>query len=230
MRGAIRAMLAPLAAVLRNRDIRRLELAWAASNVGGWGYIVAVSVFAYEQGGVGAVGLVHFVRLLAGASAAPFLAVLADRHSRKLVMLAAHCVGGSALLLAALATTAGRPLLVYGLVMCPFEIAHSPFRPAQAALVPSLARGPEELTAANAVASTIESGGVFVGPALGGLLLAVTSPGATLAAAGALFVSSSLLIARINEPARTEEAADADEPRGSWRAFARSPGRVGCAC
>ena len=204
-------MLAPLAAVLRNRDIRRLELAWAASNVGGWGYLVGVSVFAYEEGGVGAVGIVHFVRLLAGASAAPFLAVLADRHSRKLVMLAAHCICGAALLLAALATTAGTPLLVYALVVC-FEIAHSPFRPAQAALVPSLARGPEELTAANAVASTIESGGVFAGPALGGLLLAFTSPGVTLAAAGALFLSSSVLIVRIDEPSRADEEPHDEEP------------------
>jgi MFS family permease len=203
-------VLGSLTAVFRNRDIRRLELAWAASNVGGWGYLVGVSIFAYDEGGVGAVGLVHFVRLLAGASAAPFLAVLADRKSRKLVMLGAHCIGGSALLLAALATTAGTALLVYALVVC-FEIAHSPFRPAQAALVPSLARGPEELTAANAVASTIESGGVFAGPALGGLLLAFTSPGATLAAAGTLFLSSSVLITRIDEPPRAEEPAEEEE-------------------
>ena len=56
-------------------------------------------------------------------------------------------------------------------------IATTPFRSSQAALTPSLARTPEELTAANAVASGVESIAVFAGPALAGVLLAVASTG-----------------------------------------------------
>ncbi len=48
------------------------------------------------------------------------------------------------------------------------------FRPAQAALLPSLARTPEELTAANAVATTIEGVAIFFGPGIGGILLGVS--------------------------------------------------------
>src|SRR5205085_565483 len=72
--------------------------------------------------------------------------------------------------------------------------------PAQAALLPSLARTPTELTAANVTSSTIESLGLFVGPAIGGVLLAVTSAGVVfLATAGAALLSA-LLIARITAP------------------------------
>ena len=124
-------------------------------------------------------------------------------------MLVSHAAGGVALALAALAASAESPLLVYALVVG-FELAHSPFRPAQAALVPSLARTPEELTAANAVASTIQSVGMFAGPALGGLLLAATDPAVTLGAISGFFLLSSILIALLDEQPR-EAAAEGRE-------------------
>ena len=49
--------------------------------------------------------------------------------------------------------------------------AASAFRPAQGARTPPLADTPEELTAANGAASTLESLSFFVGPALGAFLL-----------------------------------------------------------
>ena len=87
------------------------------------------------------------------------------------------------------------------------------FMPAQSAITPTLARTPEELTAANVTASTIESVGVFLGPALGGLLLAATSPGVVFAATAVTYLWSALLVARIQ--------ADRPEPSAAQEHLAR---------
>ena len=71
------------------------------------------------------------------------------------------------------------------------SVVATAFRPAQMALLPSLATHPGELTAANVASSTLESVGTFLGPALGGLLLAVSSPEVVFAANGASFLSTS---------------------------------------
>ena len=44
--------------VFRNRDLRRLQLAWIGSIIGNWAYLVALVVYAYDQGGPTAVGIV----------------------------------------------------------------------------------------------------------------------------------------------------------------------------
>ena len=75
------------------------------------------------------------------------------------------------------------------------------FRPAQAALLPALARTPTELTAANVTSSTVESLGLFVGPAIGGLLLAVTSAGTVFIATAVAALVSASLVARIKAEA-----------------------------
>ena len=72
--------------VFRNEGLRRIELAWAASIVGTWAYGIAVIVYAYEQGGATAVGVVGLARWLAAAVASPFAAILGDRYDRRWVM------------------------------------------------------------------------------------------------------------------------------------------------
>jgi MFS family permease len=89
-------------------------------------------------------------------------------------------------------------------------------RPTQSALLPQLARTPEELTAANLVLTTIESSGIFLGPAIGGLLLAATNTETVFAAASVAFLVSGLLVAGIKVEAAPERAA---EEGGFFREF-----------
>ena len=55
----------------RNRNLRWLELAWSASIVGHWAFLVAVSVYAFEQGGARAVGLIFLLRLVPAGIVSP---------------------------------------------------------------------------------------------------------------------------------------------------------------
>lgn len=188
---------AAFVAVLANPQLRTLELSWTFAIVGHWAYTVAVSVYAYNAGGSGAVGLVFALRLFAAALVSPFAGMLGDRYPRERILLASAVTRvvlmGAA---AACAFADVQPAVVYALAVAA-AIATSPFRSAQAALTPRLATTPAELTAANAVVSTIESLAVFVGPALAGFLLAVTSAGTVFTVNAAFLVVSALCVTRL---------------------------------
>ena len=83
--------------VFASAPLRRLQLAWAGSVLGGWAYLVALGVYAYDEGGAAAVGLVGLIRMIPAAIAAPFTASLADRFSRVTVMVASDAVNGAAM-------------------------------------------------------------------------------------------------------------------------------------
>ncbi|MGH3033415.1 MAG: hypothetical protein ACRDON_02520, partial [Gaiellaceae bacterium] len=132
--------------VFRNPGLRRLELAWASSITGEWASAVALGVFAYRSGGAAAVGLVGVIRFIPAAVAAPFAALLGDRFRRERVMLVADMTRAVAMAGAAAAVLLDTPAgLVYALAGL-VSLVSTAFLPAQAALLPSLARTPEELT------------------------------------------------------------------------------------
>jgi len=95
--GRLRESLRAFGEAFRNPAIRRLELAWAGANLGTWAYSVGVAVFAYEQGGAKAVGIVGFGRWGAAALLSPWLALVADRYPRRRVMVGADTVRVAAL-------------------------------------------------------------------------------------------------------------------------------------
>jgi MFS family permease len=209
LRGRLGESLQSFRAVFQNPNLRRLQLAWAGSIIGHWAYGIALAVYAYEQGGATAVGVVGLVRMLPAAIAAPFMATLADRYPREWIMLASDVTRLFAMAAAgAVALSDGPAAAVYALGSLE-AIMRTAFQPAQSAITPTLARTPQELTASNVTSSTIESVGVFLGPALGGLLLAATSPGVVFAATAVTYLWSALLVVRIRaerpEPTAVQE-------------------------
>jgi MFS family permease len=186
--------LGSLARVFGNPGLRRLELAFLGSTMGHWTFVVALSVYAYEQGGTTAVGIISVLRLLPAAIASPFLATLADRYRRERVMMLTDLTR-AALMVAAAAVIAsdGPAIVVYALVILT-NVIHVVFRPAQAALLPGLARDPAELSAANVVASTFDAVSTFAGPAIGGIILAFTNVQAVFAFNALWFIASAAML------------------------------------
>jgi MFS family permease len=189
-----RQLVATLASAGRNPDIRRVELAWGAAIAAEWAHFVALGVFAYEEGGTSAVGIAGLVRLLPAAIVAPFAASLGDRFPRERFLLAMMLVGAAALGGSAVAFAAGTDVLVYAFAAL-LGLAVTLIRPALQALLPSLARTPQELIASNGATSTIESLGTLVGPLLAGVLVSVADAGLVFAAgAGALLLAAASLL------------------------------------
>jgi len=213
--------------VFRNPGLRRIELAWAASILGTWAYGIAVVVYAYEQGGATAVGVVGLARWVAAAIASPFAAILGDRYDRRWVMASSDIARAVLIAGAALAVFADAPAIVVYVIAGGVSVVATAFRPAEAALIPSLARTPEELTAANVAASTIESVGIFGGPAIGGVLLAAAGTGVVFLVTGGAMLWSAFLIARIRPGVEVEETGERepvsvlDELLAGFRAIAR---------
>ncbi|MGZ4257821.1 MAG: MFS transporter [Gaiellaceae bacterium] len=175
LREQLRESSAALREVYRNPGLRRLQFAWAGSIVGSWAYTVALIVYAYNAGGTSAVGLVGLIRWLPSAVASPIASVLGDRCRRVLVMLSADLLRAAALGGMAACVLLNAPTATVYVLAAFVAVVSTAFQPAQAALLPALARTPEELTAANVSSSTLESLGFCAGPALGGLLLAVST-------------------------------------------------------
>lgn len=200
-----------IASVLRNRSLRRLNLALVGSVIGDWAFSVAISVYAYNNGGATALGIISVVRYLVMAVLAPLLATLADRFDRRLVMFGADAVRVVLVFAsAAIVEFDGPELPVYALSVLT-GIAGMVFRPAQAAILPSLAQDPSELTAANVVSSTINSIGFFVGPAVGGLLLAVADIGAVFAFNALTFVWSAIMVLGVRPVTRSADGTETSD-------------------
>jgi MFS family permease len=202
-------VLASLGSVARNPDIRLAELAWGAAIAAEWAHFVAFGVFAYGEGGAAAVGIAGLVRLLPAAIVAPFAASLGDRFPRERFLLGMTLVGSAALGGSAVAFFAGAEVLVFAFAAL-LGLAVTLIRPALQALLPSLARTPEELIASNGATSTIESLGTLLGPLLAGVLVSLADAGLVFAVgAGALLLASLLLLrVRVEDGIGLVSAAD----------------------
>jgi MFS family permease len=206
--GQVREAASAFAEVFRNQGLRRLNLAFAGSVVGDWAYAVAVSVYAYSEGGATAVGVLGVVRYLAMALIGPFTSTLADRHDRRRLMVNTDILRFVLVVVAAAAIAADKsPIVVYAIAVGT-SVAGTAFRPAQAALLPKLATHPSQLTAANVVSSTIESVGFFVGPAIAGLLLAVTDIEVVFAFNALTYLWSAAMVRGLQVPADERSTAE----------------------
>ena len=163
--------------VFRNPNLRRLQLAWVGSVAGQYSFAIAIAIYAYRHGGAGAVGVMALIRTIPAAVLAPFRLCRGDRFREERVMLVSDVLRAAVVGAMTLAVFADAPAVLVFALAALSPIVATAFHPAQAALLPKLARSPEELTAANVSSSTIESVSAFAGPALGGIVLATWGSG-----------------------------------------------------
>ncbi len=218
----MRESASAFSAVFSNRSLRRLQLANASSIIGGWAYVVALAVFAYRVDGAYAVGLLAAARWVSGGIAAPLAGVIGDRFPRVRVMIASDLVRALTLAAMALAVFADAPVSRCLRPRLVATLSATPFGPAQAALLPQLARSPAELTAANASTSAVDNVGSFLGPALGGLLVARRPTSRSSSSSRPLlYASSALVVAAIRHREQVDRGTEEDEGGGLREAARR---------
>ena len=203
-----------------NPDLRRVQLAFAGFTAVEWATWIAMMVYAYDHGGATAAGLVALAQLAPAVVFAPYAGALGDRHPRARVLAAAYAAQAASMAATAVVLVAGGPPgLAYGGAVL-VTLAVTVTRPTQAALLPELARSPDELTAANVIAGWAEATCVLIAPALAGVLLGVSGPGAVFgvcAAVAGLCVLAVAPLAR-RTPARSGLVLDDGLDHGSVRA------------
>ena len=224
--GRARQVLGALGSALRNPNVRRAELAWGAAIAAEWAHFVAFGVYAYDVGGPAAVGLAGLIRLLPAAIVAPFAASLGDRFPRERFLLALTLIASLALGASAIGFFADVESLVFAFAAL-LGFAVTLIRPALQALLPSLARTPEELIASNGATSTIESLGTLVGPLIAGLLVSVADAGIVFATGAAAFFVAALLLVAVRVEDRVSLIAPDEDARkalaAGFGAIARMP-------
>ena len=168
LQGRARGSLRGIRAVTENRGLRRVVVAYAGFNVGEWATWIAILVYAFERGGAAEAGIVAFAQLVPATIVGPLAAGLGDRFPRERVLLLSYLAQAGAMAATATALLVGAPApVVYGLAAVT-TTSLTLTRPAHGSILPSLARTPTELTAANVVSGTIQNLSILVAPLLAG--------------------------------------------------------------
>src|SRR6266704_1266875 len=170
---------------------------------------IAMLVFAYKRGGTAVASLVAVAQLVPAAVVAPVAASLADRRSPLFLLAGGYLVQAAAMAGTAAAIGAGSPLAAYAASVVA-ATAVTTTRPAQSALIPSLAATPDQLTAANVVAGWLEAAGAAAAGLLVGVLISLAGVGSVFAVCAGLGLVATLLVAglRVAGLAGAEQGTD----------------------
>lgn len=181
----------------RDANLRRLQGAWVASITGYWCAGVALAVSSYLRDGSRGLALLAVARFVTPALVGPVGGTLSDRFPRRRVMVTCDLFRAASI--GALAITGIRQTAAVLYVLAALmAVMQTGFRTAQAALLPVVSPGPKVLEAANLIATSSEGVGIFLGPALGGVLLGSLGVGAAFGFAALTFLWSAALVTRVD--------------------------------
>jgi MFS family permease len=213
-----------LRAVLTNAGLLRIVTGWSCGIAGDTALLVAILIIAFQQGGPLAVGVFGAVRIAPSIIAGPLLAGPASRLHPTRLLLSVQLIRAIAAVAAVGVIVAGGSLPALFLANAVGATAGALVRPSQSAALPSLARTPGELVAANVALSTCEGLGAFAGPLLAGILVAVSGPLAAAVAGTVLFGLATLSMVGLGSSADDEAEAAAEQRAREALAESRAAG------
>ena len=214
-----RSSLRALTDVFANRDLARLVLAYGAFTFAGWAFVIALSVYAFHHGEIWAVGIAAAARQFAGALASPFSGLIGDRFSRRLVLVVSALLGTIIVGICAYAVYAHWPSGVVYALGALSTVAVSPYVPAEGALLPQVARTPQELSAANVAHNQASNLGFLAASLATGVLMSAISLESAFLAAVAAGSMASLLLFTLRKDVPPRYELD-EKPSGMLRELA----------
>jgi MFS family permease len=186
-----------------NRDFRYLWLGQVVSQMGDWFDTIAVYTIALRlTGSSRSVALIMVARFLPTVVLGPLSGVVADRFSRRSIMIASDIIRAIVVLGFLFVRRPDQMWLVYLLTV--LQLAFSSFfEPAKTAAIPSIVSD-RELVPANAIAAVTWSAMLTLGAALGGFVAGWFGTDAAFILDSLTFVVSALLISVVRLPKRAK--------------------------
>jgi MFS family permease len=184
-----------------NRNFRQLWLGQVVSQLGDWFDTIALYALLLRLTGSGrAVGLLLVARFLPSFIVGPLSGVVADRFSRRHVMIVSDILRAIVVLGFLLVRRPEQVWLVYALTI--LQLVFSTFfEPAKTAVIPSIVSGRELLTA-NAISSVTWSVMLTLGAAFGGVVTGWFGTDAAFILDSLTYLASALLVASVRFPRR----------------------------
>ncbi len=185
----------------RNSNFRQLWLGQVVSQLGDWFNTIAVYTIILQLTGSGRdIGLLLVARFLPSFIFGPISGVLADRFSRKSIMIVSDLLRAGVVLGFLFIRRADQLWMVYALTVVQLGLSTF-FEPAKTAIIPSIVSD-RELVAANAISSVTWSVMLTLGAAVGGVITGLFGTDVAFILDAATFALSALLIAGVRVPQR----------------------------
>lgn len=209
-------MFGALRLVARKPNLGRLVLTWGIGQLANWGWLVVLAAIAFENIGASAVGILFAVRQLAGIAVAPWL-VRASRGRAGSALRVNFAVNAVAVVAGGTLALVGAPLALVCVAVAVDGICSLHLGPVQRSWMPWLTDTPQELAGANGATELLGAAGLFVGPGLAAILLALVPPAVVFAVLAGAYLTSAFVVpgsASDGATATTTEA-DAEQPANS---------------
>lgn len=194
---------AAVESVWRARGFRHLATAWIFTNLGDSALYLMAAVWVKELTGSDVQAALVFVCLGIPALLAPFLGLLADRVSRKLLVVATNAVLVPVVLSLLFVREAGGVWIVYGVILV-YGAAGYLTAAAQSGIIRGMLRD-EQLAAGNGTLATIDNAFRLIAPLIGTALYVGIGPHAVVVMTASVFgvaaaVFAALPVARQSAP------------------------------